>query len=86
MRSAPGLPMASTAPSSRRPTVGAMLLAQPLARAGRVAPVELVLAEAVVQPQPGAGHASRRTRSRYDDVIEHALPVAVDHGDVRRAR
>ena len=68
MRSAPGLPMASTAPSSRRPTVGAMLLGSrsPRCRAG--AAVELVLAEAVVQPQPGAGHG-------------RAGPVAVRRGD-----
>ena len=68
MRSAPGLPMASTAPSSRRPTVGAMLLGSRSPGAGRVPRFSSCSPRQLFShsPVPGSGRAG---------------PVAVRRGD-----
>ena len=85
MRSAPGLPIASAAPSARRPTVGAMLLARRVPGGSWSTAVELALAQAVVEPQPGAGHRGTRAVAVGRGHGARAA-VGVDHRHVRGAR
>ena len=87
MRSAPGEPIARVDPSSWRPTTGAMLDSRRDARrhvaGGRV---ELLLAEAVVEPDAGAGgdHAGAVAR-RHRERARGAVGVGDRHVR-RRAR
>ena len=89
IRSAPGEPIASALPSVCRPTVGAMFDGSrvPGGQPCRPSPVELGLAEAVVEPhaRPGRHHAGAVPRRRGDRAGQ---PVTVDGRDVccRRRR
>ena len=79
MRSAPGLPTARRAPSRCRAVVGAMLEASAGAGGEGVQPepVELRLAQAVVEHQPGAGDGGTgAVAGRRGDRARR--PVAVD--------
>ena len=84
IRSAPGEPIASAEPSSWRPTVGAMLDSSRVPGGSRVQParVELLLAEAVVEPDAGArGDHPRAVARRHRHRARGA--VAVGRRDVR---